>query len=116
MNSIEKEELKDLILIEIKSLKKQIESLGKSVKPVEPDKAIGRLTRMEAIGSKAVSEAVMNSAQIRLAKLETALDKVENAQFGVCIRCSSPIPTARMLLMPESTACVTCVENKQRRL
>jgi hypothetical protein len=39
MNSIEKEELKNLILIEIKSLKKQIESLGKSVKPVEPDKA-----------------------------------------------------------------------------
>ena len=104
------------LLIEIKSLKKQIESLYKSVKPVEPDKAIGRLTRMEAIGSKAVSEAVMNSAQIKLAKLETALDKVENVQFGVCIRCAGPIPTARMLLMPESTACVTCAENKQGRL
>ena len=45
MNSIEKEELKKAILIEIKSLKKQIESLYKSVKPVEPDKAIGRLNR-----------------------------------------------------------------------
>ena len=116
MNSIEKEELKKAILIEIKSLKKQIESLFKSVKPVEPDKAIGRLTRMEAIGSKAISEAVLNSTQIRLAKLETALDKVENAQFGVCIRCLSPIPTARMLLIPESIACVTCAENKQGRL
>jgi len=116
MNSIEKEKLEKLILIEIKSLKKQIETLCKSVKPVEPDKAIGRLTRMEAIGSKAVNEAVMNSAQIRLAKLETALDKVENAQFGVCIRCLSPIPTARMLLIPESIACVTCAENKQGRL
>ena len=116
MNSIEKEKLEKLILIEIKSLKKQIETLCKSVKPVEPDKAIGRLTRMEAIGSKAVSEAVMNADQIRLAKLETALDKVENAQFGVCIRCSNPIPTARMLLIPESIACVTCAENKQGRL
>jgi DnaK suppressor protein len=104
------------LLLSFLHLKKQIESLCKSVKPVEPDKAIGRLTRMEAIGSKAISEAVLNSAQIRLAKLETALDKVENAQFGVCIRCSSPIPTARMLLMPESTACVTCAENKQGRL
>ena len=116
MNSIEKEELKKSILIEIKSLKKQIESLYKSVKPVEPDKAIGRLTRMETIGSKAVSEAVMNSAQIRLTKLETALDKVENVQFGACIRCSNPIPTARIILMPESTVCVTCAENKQGRL
>ena len=116
MNSIEKEELKKSILIEIKSLKKQIESLYKSVQPVEPDRAIGRLTRMEAIGSKAVSEAVMSSSQIRLTKLETALDKVENVQFGVCIRCAGPIPTARMLLMPESTACVTCAENKQGRL
>ena len=41
-----KEELKKAILIEIKSLKKQIESLYKSVQPVEPDRAIGRRTRM----------------------------------------------------------------------
>ena len=73
MNSIEREELREVILGEIESQKQQIESLSKSVKPIAPDNSIGRLTRMEAIESKGVSEASLSSAQRKLAGLETAL-------------------------------------------
>ena len=59
MNSREREEFGKIVLSEIKSQKHQIESLLKSVKPIAPDNAIGRLTRMEAIGSKGVSEALL---------------------------------------------------------
>ena len=60
----DEEELKKEILSEIAAQKYQIKSLQKSVKPVTRDNAIGRLTRMEAIGSKAISEASLNSARI----------------------------------------------------
>ena len=108
MNSIELEEFREVILGEIESQKQQIESLLKSVKPITPDNSIGRLTRMEAIGSKGVSEASLSSAQRKLAGLETALNKIGNPEFGVCIRCSSQIPKGRMLLIPESVTCVAC--------
>jgi len=108
MNSREQEEFREVILGEIESQKHQIESLLKSIKPIAPDNAIGRLTRMEAIGSKGVSEASLVSAQRKLAMLETALNKIESLEFGVCIRCSSPIPNGRMILMPESVTCVAC--------
>ena len=108
MNSIEREEFREVILGEIESQKRQIESLLKSVKPIAPENSIGRLTRMEAIGSKGVSEASFSSAQRKLARLETALNKTEDPEFGVCIRCSSQIPKGRMLLMPESVTCVAC--------
>ncbi len=108
MNSREREEFKEVILSEIASQKHQIESLLKSTKPIAPDNAIGRLTRMEAIGSKGVSEASLGSAQRKLAGLETALNKIGNPEFGVCIRCSSQIPKGRMLLIPESVTCVAC--------
>ena len=108
MNSSEREEFREVILGEIESQKQQIASLLKSVKPIAPDNSIGRLTRMEAIGSKGVSEASLSSAQRKLARLETALNKIGNPEFGVCIRCSSQIPKGRMLLIPESVTCVAC--------
>jgi DnaK suppressor protein len=92
MNSSERDEFREVILGEIESQKQQIESLLKSVKPIAPDNSIGRLTRMEAIGSKGVSEASLSFAQRKLARLETALNKIGNPEFGVCIRCSSQIP------------------------
>tara|TARA_Y100000780_G_scaffold112348_1_gene101465 strand:- start:264 stop:623 length:360 start_codon:yes stop_codon:yes gene_type:complete len=113
MNSREREEFRKIVLSEIKSQKYQIERLLKSVKPIAPDNAIGRLTRMEAIGSKGVSEASLNSAQTKLAKLEAVLDRIENPDFGVCIRCSNPIPKGRMILIPESVTCVVCAEMKK---
>ena len=112
MNSREREEFRKVILGEIESQKHQIESLLQSIKPIAPDNAIGRLTRMEAIGSKGISEASLNSAQTKLAKLEAVLDRIENPDFGVCIRCSSPIPKERMLLVPEIMTCVACAEKK----
>ena len=108
MNSEEREELKKDILNEIEVQNYQIESLLKSVKPIAPDNAIGRLTRMEAIGSKAISEASLNSARTKLAKLEIALGRIGDPEFGICRRCSNPIPKGRIMLIPESVVCVNC--------
>ena len=113
MNSREREEFREIILGEIESQKHQIKRLLKSIKPIAPDNAIGRLTRMEAIGSKGVSEASLSSAQRKLARLETALNKIENQDFGICIRCSNPIPKGRMISIPESVTCVACTKIKK---
>ena len=112
MNSEEREELKKEILNEIEIQKQQVESLHKSTKPVAPDNAIGRLTRMEAIGSRAISQATLNTARAKLAKLETALGKVGDPEFGICRRCSNPIPKGRIMLIPESVVCVLCAGRK----
>ena len=113
MDFRERKEFREVILGEIESQEYQIESLLKSIKPISPDNAVGRLTRMEAIGSKGISEASLISAQTKLARLETALNKIEHPDFGVCIRCSSPIPKGRMIFMPESVTCVACAEVKK---
>ncbi len=113
MNSNEREKFREIVLSEIKSQKDQIESLLGSVKPIAPDNAIGRLTRMEAIESKGVSEASLNSSRTRVAKLEAVLDRIKNPDFGVCIRCSILIPKERMILVPESVTCVVCAERER---
>lgn len=110
MNPEERQELKRIIEEEIEAQKELIASLRETSKPVAPDNAIGRLTRMEALSDRAVSEASLNAAQTKRSRLETALGKVDHPDFGICAGCGNPIPPGRILLMPEATRCVPCVE------
>ena len=110
MNEHEKSELKQKIYEEIKILKHLINSFSETSKPVSPDNAIGRLTRMEAISSQGISEASLNSSKAKLAKLEKALEKFDFPDFGICVRCSNSIPHERIMLIPDSVLCVRCAE------
>ena len=112
MNADERKALKEKIKAEIGAPKHLLEKLVKTSKPAAPDNAIGRSARMEPLSSRGFSEASLNSARAKLEKLETALEKVEGSGFGVCIRCSKPIPFCRMMAMLENVLCVPCAEMK----
>ena len=105
-------EFKKQILKEIEVQKHLIESFTETSKPVSPDNAIGRLTRMEAINSQNISEASLKSAQAKLVNLEKALSRLEMPDFGICAQCQKPIPEGRIMLMPQSTLCVSCLEKE----
>ena len=110
MNDKEKDQLREKMSAEVVKTKESIKSLEKTTKPIPPDDAIGRLTRMEAINAKSVSEASLNAARIKLAKIERALKKLDDPEFGTCAICEEPIPIRRIMLMPETTVCVRCAE------
>ena len=115
MNPEERSKLKMKIQTEINKQKSLIGNLSESAKPIPPDNAIGRLTRMEAIGDKSISEASLNSARQRLTELEAALAKIDQSHFGLCVACQCQIPLDRIVLMPETSFCVSCAEKKLRK-
>jgi len=99
------------MVTQIDGLRYEIEVHRASSMPVEPDVAIGRLTRMDAIGAKHISEASLASARNRLARLERALRRIDtDPDFGLCSGCEEPIPLKRLIVMPESPLCVRCAE------
>ena len=108
MESAEKEALREHILREREKLAQQLPSLKESTRPVAPDDAIGRLTRMDAIQSREMNEAALLQVQNRLAGLEQALSRMEQPGFGLCSQCENPIPLGRLKAMPGSTLCVDC--------
>lgn len=110
MQEQEKEKLAGLIRTKIESVKKDIVSYAELTKPVAPDDAIGRLTRMDAIGNKSINEAALREAQNTLAKLERALKMIDRPGFGLCVECEEPIPLPRLMVMPETDMCVECAE------
>ena len=101
-------QIQDRLLDEIADVEEKIVELEKSTQPVEPDKAIGRLSRLESMNEKSVHEAALRQARDRLSKLEVAMTRVFDRHFGVCSGCGQPIPVERLLLLPESTRCVNC--------
>ncbi len=111
MQNDQKAKLKENIIEKIKAIKENITSYKLLTKPISPDNAIGRLTRMEAINSKSINEAALGKAKDTLSKLERALAKTDNLDFGLCRACEEPIPYARLMILPETNLCVQCAEN-----
>jgi DnaK suppressor protein len=111
VNEDDKKELHRKIIKEVKETKEKISTLGKMSKPIAPDNAIGRLTRMEAINAKSINDANIRTAKIRLMNLEKALERINDPDFGICQICEKQIPLKRLMIVPESNACVQCLEN-----
>ena len=108
MTTFNKPEIKVKIQAEISKTEKQVEEYRELTKPVEPENAIGRISRMDAIHNKSVTEAALRKAQEKLNKLYLALSKVDDDDFGICIQCHKPIPLGRILIMPQARTCVVC--------
>jgi len=108
MTPEERKKIKEEIIRTIESTKIEIERLKELSKPVSPDNAIGRITRMDAIQSKSISEASLRSAENKLTALTIALEKTDEETFGMCVRCGANIQTRRLLFLPESSLCINC--------
>jgi DnaK suppressor protein len=77
-------------------------------KPIAPENAIGRISRMDAINNKTVNEAALKKAELKLNNLTIALSNIKDPDFGLCAKCNNPIPLGRILLMPHTRFCVHC--------
>lgn len=107
MNIKEKEKIRDYLSAEKVKLNRKIEELKELTKPIEPDCAIGRVSRMDAINNKSINEAALQKSLEKLKKINISLSGIDEADFGKCISCGENIPIQRLLLMPGSL-CVKC--------
>lgn len=106
-----KQELKDIkekVVQEIEKTEKSIEDYRDMTKPISPENAVGRISRMDAINNKSVAEAALRQAEVKLINLHNVLNSVDGEDFGLCLNCQKPIPIGRILLMPQSRYCVNC--------
>lgn len=77
-------------------------------KPISPENAIGRVSRMDAINNKSINEVALRKAELKLNNLKVALSKINDVDFGKCRKCNQTIPIGRLLLMPQVITCVNC--------
>jgi DnaK suppressor protein len=108
MTDAERAQLREKIRESIMQTERDIVDLTELTKPIEPENAIGRISRMDAINNKSVNEAALRQATAKLEKLRVALEKCDDVSFGTCTRCGASIQMGRLLFMPESALCMKC--------
>jgi DnaK suppressor protein len=108
MTSEEKVQLREAIERKIAESHQSISDLRQATQPMGLDSAIGRVSRMDYINNKAISEAELQKAEANLKALERWLSIYDTDQFGRCTRCGQEININRLLLMPASTRCINC--------
>lgn len=110
MKETEKQKIKDTLRKEIALTKQKIIKYSELCKPIAPENAIGRISRMDAINNKSVVEAALREAQKKMKQLLVMKDKVDDTKFGNCIKCNQPIPFMRLLIKPHARFCVNCAQ------
>ena len=108
MTEKDREDIINRIQEEILKTEREVEELKELTKPISPDNAIGRVSRMDAINNKSVNSNRLKMAEIKLRKLRHALQKSTDPNFGVCSRCGNLIQLKRLMLLPESNYCIRC--------
>ena len=79
--------------------------------PVTLDQqSVGRLSRMDAMQQQSMDLAKEERRAKRLAILAAAVKRMDEDEFGYCLKCGEDIPPARLDVDPAVTLCVDCVE------
>ena len=108
MPDLNKNELKTEVAKRIANLEKEIDELKELTKPIAPDCAIGRVSRMDAINNRSVSVAALSKKKEKLLALKSIINHIDDDNFGKCISCGNEIPLGRILIIPESKKCMHC--------
>jgi len=74
---------------------------------------VGRLSRMDAMQGQAISKDIQRRRKLDIVKIEAALERLANYEYGDCLRCDEPIAKARLEFDPASTLCIECARSKE---
>ncbi|MPZ11134.1 MAG: TraR/DksA family transcriptional regulator [Kiloniellaceae bacterium] len=102
-------EFRDRLIARRSELLELAERSADSRKPVELDQTkVGRLSRMDALQSQAMSLETERRRQLELLRIEASLKRIDEGDYGFCLVCGEPIPLRRLELDPTLPTCVTC--------
>ena len=90
------------------ALRQQLDDSRDGARPVSMDAPIGRLSRMDAMQQQRMVQANRRTAQSRLARIEAALRRYHQEEYGLCRECEEEIGYLRLKAQPDAPFCITC--------
>ena len=83
---------------------------------VELDQSrVGRVSRMDAMQAQAMAKATAQRMRHELGRIDGALSRLAQGDYGFCLSCDNAIPPRRLLADPAALRCVQCAERAQTR-
>jgi len=81
---------------------------------VEADQQrIGRLSRADALQTQAMSQETLRLRNAELAKVSGALTRIEEGDYGQCLRCGKTVAQGRLEVDPSASLCIDCANKAE---
>ncbi len=61
------------------------------------------------------ADAVIAVARQQLARVRSALQRIDQGTYGICVDCGADVPAGRLAAKPEAARCVSCQAASDRR-
>ena len=97
----------------LQELRQELEGLNLAAsgsrETVELDQSrVGRLSRIDALQGQAMNNAIAARRHNKLLAIEAALERLEEKEFGYCVKCGDEIALKRLELDPTVAQCLGC--------
>ena len=95
------------------ALKAELEGLSAMAadarRPVSLDQqSVGRLSRQDALQQQAMAQAQERRRANDLKRIDAALRRLDEGEYGYCAACGDPIAPKRLEIDPLAERCVAC--------
>lgn len=109
----EQETIRERLMARRAELAQRLERINQDVrhvsKPLETDFEEQVVERE----NDEVLDALSKTLRAELARIESALGRLDSGNYGICEVCSRKIPRARLEAVPNASRCVACEEQSQ---
>ena len=75
---------------------------------------VGRLSRMDAMQAQAMAQASQQRRAQMLRRIDAALRRIEEDEYGDCRACDEPINPKRLEFDPTADRCIACASKAER--
>ena len=97
------------LLARREELRRLTKSAAEARATVELDQTrVGRLSRMDALQQQAMALESNRRRTVELSRIEAALKRIDDGEYGYCLECGGEIATKRLDLDPTAPLCITC--------
>ncbi len=82
-----------------------------NLRPIELDQqSVGRLSRMDSLQMQAMDQARDARRAMDLRRIEAALGRLDDGEYGYCVKCGDEIGVRRLKLDPATPQCTSCAQ------
>ncbi|MDH5489049.1 MAG: TraR/DksA C4-type zinc finger protein [Rhodospirillaceae bacterium] len=102
-------EFQKKLLLEKQELLHDAELSSDDRKAVTLDQtSVGRLSRMDAMQAQEMALETERRREIELGRIERALERIKNGEYGFCQSCDEEITEKRLEIDPATPVCINC--------
>ena len=102
-------QLRTQLIAQQQELTELLHNADATTKPVTLDQqSVGRVSRIDAIQQQQMAIANQQQTAQLLKRIELALQRIDNDEYGLCFQCEEPIAFARLQAQPFASLCIEC--------